>query len=163
MIVGSQAIHALYPDPPIDVVVGSREIDVVPLPYPDFEEWFFYVHEHFGADSEFDVENGVYIDMVREDVPTLPPDWETRSLERSLRLKQGGKTVTVVYPEIHDLLVAKLFANRPQDEAFLLGVSQIIAVDVETLRARLESVIVPPALEPKREWARACADRILSA
>ncbi len=137
MIIGSQAIHAFYPDPPIDVVVGSREVDIVPLPYADFEEWFFYVHEHFGADSEFDLENGVYIDMIREDVPKLPPDWETRCIERSLPLKEEGETVAVVYPEIHDLLVAKLFGTRPQDEAFLQGVSQIIAVNADTLRVRI--------------------------
>ena len=162
LVIGSQAIHAFHRDPPIAVVFGSREVDVTPLPYADFDRWYFYVHEHFGADSEFDIEHGVYIDMVKEGIPKFPSGWETRAIERSLDMNEPGQSVTVVYPEIYDLLITKLLVNRDQDEVFLKGVAQITTLDADTLRARLDSVVLTREKEHRRVWARECVRRVFA-
>lgn len=161
LVVGSQALHAYYVDPSIDTVVESREIDVIPLPYEAFDKWYFYAHEQLGADSEFDERHGVYVDMLRERTAKLPRGWENRVLERRLEL-ESGSPVTAVYPDIHDLLVSKLLANRPQDEAFLRGVRSLITIDRKTLEERLGSVELPKEKERLRTWATSAIARIFS-
>ncbi len=158
LIVGSQALHGTHPDPPIAVVEASREVDIVPLPFEEYERWFYYAHERLGADSEFDVEHGIYVDMVRDRVPKLPPGWESRSIERALQI-DDSRSVTAVYPELHDLLVSKLLANRAQDEAFLRGVTKLGRIDPFVLRERLLSVPLPEEKEPLRGWAFAAVGR----
>jgi hypothetical protein len=70
--------------------------------------------------------------------------------------------VTAVYPDIHDLLVSKLLANRPQDEAFLRGVRSLITIDRKTLEERLGSVELPKEKERLRTWATSAIVRIFS-
>lgn len=152
LIIGSQAIHAFYEDPPIDLVAGSREVDVIPLPYVDFDKWFYYAHERLGADSEFDVENGVYVDMVRDTTPKLPSGWERRTVERTLRAGQN-RTVQAVYPDLHDLLATKLLLGRPQDVEFVKGVLRLLEIDRATIAARIGKIILPVEREPSRELA----------
>jgi len=152
LIVGSQALHGSYPDPPIHVVVSSREIDVVPLPYELFDKWFYYAHERLGADSEFDIEHGLYVDMVRASTPKLPKGWEQRTHERVLRAADG-RSVVAVYPEVHDLLASKLLAARPQDVEFLKGVRKLLSVDRKTIECRIREV----ALSKKHERLRTSA------
>ena len=67
-----------------------------------------------------------------------------------------------VYPDIHDLLVSKLLANRPQDEAFLRGVRSLITIDRKTLEERLGSVELPKEKERLRTWATSAIARIFS-
>ena len=159
LVIGSQAIHATHPDPPIDVVTDSREIDAIPLPYEQFEKWFFYAHERLGSDSEFDLENQLYVDMVNVKVPKLPPDWEARCTHRTLN-REDGTRVDVLYPDIYDLLLTKLLANRPQDEAFLRGVKQLQKLDGSLLATRLEAVELVEGTEHLRNWARKCIGRV---
>jgi hypothetical protein len=160
LIVGSQAIHGVLPDPPLEVVAPSREVDVVPLPYERYEKWYYYAHEHLGADSDFDAEHDVYVDMIKPHVPKLPPDWESRATERTLTFPDSGEAVVVVYPELHDLIVTKLFANGPQDEGFLRGVRALTDIDLSTLRERVASVDLSPEKEHLRKGAYAILDRI---
>lgn len=152
LIIGSQAIHAFYRDPPIDLVAGSREVDVIPLPYAAFDKWFYYAHERLGADSEFDIENGVYVDMVRDTTPKLPSGWEQRAVERTLRAKQG-RSVVAVYPDVHDLLATKLLLGRPQDVGFVKGVLRLLEIDRATVAARIGEIMLPTEREPARAEA----------
>lgn len=160
LVIGSQAVHYFIPNPPIEVVAGSREVDLMPLPYSSFEKWYYYAHEHLGADSEFDSEHGVYVDMVKGDVPRLPMGWESRAHERFLPLSETGDTVTAVFPDLHDLVVTKLFANRAQDIRFLQGIRMLLEVDAATVRERIASVPLPNEMEALRDAAYVAADEV---
>jgi hypothetical protein len=159
LVIGSQAIHAHHANPPIDAVVESREVDLVPQPYADYSKWFYYAHERLGNDSEFDLKHGRYVDMVKDTVPKLPSGWEERAIERTLHLPDG-RVVTAIYPELHDLIVTKLLAGRAQDEAFLRGVLKIADVSERTLRERMASVNLPLERESMRAWADDCLRRV---
>ncbi len=154
LVVGSQAIHGTHPDPPVDVVVMSIEVDVVPLPYERYEKWFFYAHERLGDDSDFAIENHAYVDMIKPSMVRLPSNWQERCTTRELDRGDGG-SVRVLYPEIHDLVVSKLLANRPQDKAFLRGLVSLGYVNRSSIETRLADVPLPAERAELREWARA--------
>ena len=152
LVVGSQAVHAFYPDPPVMIVVASREIHVVPLPFEDFERWYYYAHERMGADSQFDEENGIYVDMLREHAAKLPVGWELRVREKELRSEHKG-VITVVYPDLYDVAAAKLIANRPQGEAFLRGLRRLGEIDRDVLEAHIALVELPSSKKQRKKDA----------
>jgi len=129
----------------------------MPLPYAAFDNWFYYAHERLGADSEFDAEHNVYVEMVRNTMLRLPKGWEERAVERVLRAGTNA-AVTVVYPELHDLLASKLIAGRAQDLAFLQGVRHLLQVDNTTLRMRLKQI----KLTQKQETLRSRANKSIT-
>ncbi len=134
----------------------------MPLPYEPFEKWFYYAHERLGADSEFDAENGVYIDMMRASMLRLPRGWEKRALERIL-LAETPEAIVVVYPELHDLLASKLFAGRAQDLEFLQGARQLLSVDRKTLKRRINQIDLSREQERQRAHALRSLDSAFEA
>ena len=152
LVVGSQAFHARFQNSRIDVVEASREIDLIPLPFAAFEKWYYYAHEKLGVDSEFDEQHGLYVDMLRPHVPKLPAGWEDRVYERTLQ-SPDGRSIVVVYPEIHDLIASKLLANRPRDVEFLRGIRRIERIDLQLLEARVLAVPLDAAKAESRAWA----------
>ena len=94
-VVGSQAIYGSFPDLDLGIVLASKDIDVFTVPY--YESWWLPVVERFGSDSDFDLERGYYVDMVKPDLPRLPNGWEERAVRRTIgTIDIGGRLIEVV-------------------------------------------------------------------
>jgi hypothetical protein len=117
VVIGSQAIHGTWPDPEMDVVLRSNDLDLFPL--------------HGYGDSN----------VVSETLARRPPDWSTRTLREvvgSVEIGGSRREVTVIFPEIHDLTVSKLAIRREKDLEFLAGVVDLGLVEQSILRSRYQ-------------------------
>jgi hypothetical protein len=94
-------------------------------------------------------------------VPKLPSDWESRATIRELE-RGDGHTVEVLYLDVYDLLTTKLFANRPQDEAFLRGVAELQQLDANLLAMRIASVPLKQDQEFRRGQALNTVRRVFA-
>lgn len=147
-VIGSQAIYGAFPDFELGIVLASKDIDVFTLPY--LERWWLPVNERFGSDSDFDVERGYYVDMVKPELPRLPAGWEDRAIRRVIgTIVVDGRTenVTAVFPETHDLAASKIAIGRDQDIAFLSGLVEVGVVERGVLEERLR---LAPRMDEKR-------------
>ena len=147
-VIGSQAIYGAYPDFELEIVLASKDIDVFTLPY--LERWWLPVNERFGSDSDFDVERGYYVDMVKPDLPRLPAGWENRAVRRvigTLLINGRSEDVTAVFPEAHDLAASKVAIGREQDVEFLLGLVEAQVIQRSVLEDRLRQA---PRMDQKR-------------
>jgi hypothetical protein len=164
-VIGSQAIHATFPDPPGDILTISPEVDVYigELYTPQREEQiYFYLLEHMGSASDYDNEHQFYVDPVRRGVvvPILPNGWRDRAVRRSIDVppnnEDSGFSVDACFIEIHDLIASKLSANRPKDrdfvrEAFARGMfDRQIAIE----RLRLCQPSSPATIEAAERFLR---------
>jgi hypothetical protein len=142
VVIGSQAIHGTWPDPEMDVVLRSNDLDLFPLHgYGDSNVVYEELMLHLGQDSDFDLETGTYIEAVSETLARLPPDWSTRTLREvvgSVEIGGSRREVTVIFPEIHDLTVSKLAIRREKDLEFLAGVVDLGLVEQSILRSRYQ-------------------------
>jgi hypothetical protein len=147
-VIGSQAVYGAYPDFELDVVLASKDIDVFTIPY--LERWWLPVIEQFGSDSDFDIERGYYVDMVKPELPRLPLGWEGRAVRRvigTIVVGARSEEVTAVYPEIHDLAASKIAIGRDQDLAFLSGLIESDLVQRDLLEDRLRDA---PRMDKER-------------
>lgn len=126
-VIGSQSIHASFPNPPSGVLTMSPEVDIYigEQHEPEMEDKIFYfVHEHLGSESDYDVEHRYYVDAVKRGkvVPILPDGWRERAVYRRVDVPatedMDAFAVDVFFLEIHDLIASKLAANRPKDRDF---------------------------------------------
>jgi len=139
-VVGSQAIYGSFPDLDLGIVLASKDIDVFTVPY--YESWWLPVVERFGSDSDFDLERGYYVDMVKPDLPRLPNGWEERAVRRTIGtidIEGRAADVVAVFPEAHDLAASKIAIGRAQDADFLAGLVQRGLLDRSLLEDRLAS------------------------
>jgi hypothetical protein len=100
------------------------------------------VVERFGSDSDFDLERGYYVDMVKPDLPRLPNGWEERAVRRTIgTIDIDGRAaeVVAVFPEAHDLAASKIAIGRAQDAEFLAALVQRRLLDRSLLEDRLAS------------------------
>jgi len=137
-VVGSQAIYGSFPDLDLGIVLASKDIDVFTVPY--YESWWLPVVERFGSDSDFDLERGYYVDMVKPDLPRLPNGWEERAVRRTIGtidIDGRASEVVAVFPEAHDLAASKVAIGRAQDAEFLAGLVQRGLLDRSRLEDRL--------------------------
>jgi hypothetical protein len=64
--------------------------------------------------------------------PSGCEDWTSREVIGTIEVRGGEKReVAVIYPEIHDLIVAKLAIGREKDLDFLQGVIDLGLVDLK--------------------------------
>jgi len=139
-VVGSQAIYGSFPDLDLGIVLASKDIDVFTVPY--YESWWLPVVERFGSDSDFDLERGYYVDMVKPDLPRLPNGWKERAVRRTIgTIDIDGRAaeVVAVFPEAHDLAASKIAIGQAQDAEFLAGLAQRGLLDRSVLEERLAS------------------------
>jgi hypothetical protein len=144
VIIGSQAIHGTIPDPDLDVVTRSTDVDLYPV--GGYGERFMVFQDlmlHLGQDSDYHIETDVYLEAVQPDLARFPAGWEarvTRECIGSVEIAGVRKEVTVVFPEIHDLTVSKLAVGvefgRDKDIEFLDGVVRLGLVKREILHDR---------------------------
>jgi hypothetical protein len=139
VVIGSQAVLGQFPDAPEDLLV-SNEADVYPMNHPERAD---LVDGSIGELSPFHDTFGYYAQGVGETTATLPSGWKDRLVPvRSARTR--GATGWCL--EIHDLLIAKLFAGRDKDRRFVEAACRHGLADQAVLRDRLASTDDEPAL-----------------
>lgn len=110
IIVGSQSLHAKFPDIP-DEIVMSVEVDLIAARNADRTEWLNAI----GQDSPFHETFGYYADPVDESTATLPKGWKKRLV--NLPAGEGGNVVGLCL-DPHDLAISKYVARRQKDLRF---------------------------------------------
>jgi hypothetical protein len=132
-IIGSAAILAVLPNPPIGELTATRDADVVPP--QDEERLADQISFVIGEASDFDAEYGYYAQGVTSRTPTYAPrDWKSRAIP----LTVGEMTGRCMEP--HDLVLSKLGAAREKDLPFARSVAQLDLVRREPLIERLELI-----------------------
>jgi hypothetical protein len=130
IIVGSQALHGMYPDL-ADSIVRSAEVDLLAPKSPDRTEWLVAI----GAYSRFHEEFGYYADPVSEETATLPQGWKGRLV----RLPPGDtEGVRGLCLDPHDLAIAKYAAFREKDLLFTRELVRRGILSRDQLLTRLE-------------------------
>jgi hypothetical protein len=156
-VVGSQAVYGSFPDLELGTVLASKDIDVFTIPY--YESWWLPVVERFGSDSDFDLERGYYVDMVKPDLPRLPTGWEARAIRRiigTIDIDGHPAEVEAVFPEAHDLAVSKIAIGRAQDVDFVAGLADRGLLDRSLLEERLPRAPRMDATRLKESRTRVC-------
>jgi len=147
-VIGSSAILAVLPDPPVGVLTATRDVDIIPLNDPDerIADQISYV---IGEASSFDVEHGYHAQGVSASTPMYAPrGWQARVVDVSV-----GKVVAHCM-EPHDVVLSKLGAGRTKDLEFASAAAALGLVEQSVLVARL---LLVPATEAH---ARLIAKRI---
>lgn len=141
VVIGSQAVHGALPNAPISRVERSDDADAFPV---DYEEWMFEpLHTELGFDSDFNKEKGYYFEVVRPEIARFPKGWERRIKTNAIgeiNVRGSNRQVTVSFPDLHDLLAAKLSVKRPHDTAFFRQIYRLGVVDQNLLLQRLAEV-----------------------
>jgi len=145
VVIGSQAIHGTFADVNIDAVVMSPDLDLYPKAGYDPRNIDYEVMmREVGQDSTYHEDTGTYIEAVPTTLARFPFGWEartTREVIGSIEVANGERRkVTVDYPEIHDLTVAKLAIGREKDLDFLQGVVDLNLVNRDLLKDRYREV-----------------------
>jgi len=130
IIIGSQALHARYPDL-ADEIVRSAEVDVLAAKSPDRTEWLNAI----GVFSQFHETYGYYADPVDEKTATLPKGWKGRLVALPPGETEGVKGLCL---EPHDLAIAKYVASRDKDLVFTRELARRGIVSEERLLSLLD-------------------------
>lgn len=130
IVIGSQAIHGQFPDPPAELL-ASIEADLVMPDAPDRSD---LIDGAIGELSPFHQAFGYYGHGVHESVAVLPAGWRDRLVP--YRSDRTGNA-TALCLEVHDLVVSKLAAGRPKDVTFVEALVRHGLIDSNVLRRRL--------------------------
>lgn len=128
VVVGSQAILFILPDAPDELLV-SRELDVYPAMHPERAD---LIDGAIGALSAFDDLYGYHADGVGPESAVMPDDWMDRA-----SLHYVGD-LTVICPDIHDLVLSKCVAGRDKDADFVRVLLARHLIDSAVLFDRLD-------------------------
>jgi hypothetical protein len=152
IVIGSEAIHAQFPNLPPDVT-RSFEVD---LYSPRSREETELIEGSIGEGSPFHSTFGYYAHGVAEETATLPRGWKDRLVTMETP-NTGGATGLCL--EVHDLAVSKLIAGREKDLEYLRSLLKHRLADPATLEARLAETLVETAVH---DQAAARLKRLLS-
>lgn len=151
-VIGSAAILAAVPDPPVGALTATRDVDVIP-PGGD-ERLADRISFVLGEASEFDVEHGYYAQGVSQTTPTYAPrDWQQRAIP--VRIAE----FTAWCMEPHDLVLSKLGAGRDKDLAFARDAAALGLLRREKLLDRLSEV---PCADEHRQLITARIESLFS-
>lgn len=114
VVVGSQAVLGQFPDAP-PALLRSMEADLYPLAQPDRS---VEVDGALGEGSRFHDTYGYYAHGVGPETAKAPRGWQDRLVPVAVTNPRNGTVVTARCLEIHDLVLAKCVAGRPQDVEF---------------------------------------------
>ena len=132
-VVGSAAILAALPDPPVGALTATRDVDVMPA--DGDERLADRISFVIGEASEFDAEYGYYAQGVSSDTPKYAPgDWKMRAIP----IRVAEFTAWCMEPE--DLVLSKLGAGREKDLEFSQSAADLKLVTQEGLFHRLPLV-----------------------
>ena len=129
-MIGSQAIPGQYPDAP-EAFLVSQEADIYAPARPDLSD---EIDGALGQDSRFDRTFGYYADGVEPTTATLPRGWEERLVPIHNENTDGATGWCL---EVHDIAVAKYFANREKDRRYTRDLWREGLIDARTLEERL--------------------------
>jgi len=142
IIIGSQSVLGKHPDAPRELR-QSMELDIYARNNPEMR---IEIERNLGELSRFSETYGYFADGVGPETALLPTGWESR-LTPVYNENTGGATGWCIDP--CDLTIAKLYAARPKDIAFIrtmlkhhfirpVEIERLIATfDDEQLRRRL--------------------------
>ncbi|MEW6581966.1 MAG: DUF6036 family nucleotidyltransferase [Actinomycetota bacterium] len=137
IVIGSQAILAVHPHAPARLLV-SMEADVSPRRDPGSA---LAIDAAIGDVSHFHESFGYYAHGVGPETAIAPAGWQDRlvpidapSVARGQRPRRGWCL------EPHDLMLAKLAANRERDWEFVEVALRCGLVDPEVLTARADTM-----------------------
>lgn len=130
IVVGSQAVLAQHPDAP-EEMLRSNEADVYPKNRP--ERWEV-IDGAIGELSTFHDTFGYYAQGVQEGVATLPRGWKERLVPLRTESTRGATGWCL---EIHDLLISKYIANRPNDRRYCVAAASAGLARSDVLLERL--------------------------
>ncbi|MBW3663388.1 MAG: hypothetical protein KY469_09840 [Actinobacteria bacterium] len=149
LILGSQAIHGSFDVEELPPeVVRSIEADVVILDDP-VGDAASRVDGAIGFMSPFARQFTYHADGMTLDEASLPDGWEGRVVK--LKTDDAAGEVTDVYfPEVHDLALAKLAADRPHDHRFVEALWHADLLDGVTLSRRAAAMSAEPAAKRQR-------------
>jgi hypothetical protein len=134
VIIGSQSLHAKYPDLPDDIV-QSAEVDLIAANVPDRTEWLNAI----GVHSPFHESFGYYADPVDEASAILPAGWKDRLVSLPPG-DTGGVRGWCLDP--HDLVISKYCARRDKDLAFTRDLARRGIVKRKRLAELLDTTAV---------------------
>jgi hypothetical protein len=155
-IIGSQSILLSWPDAPI-VLRTSGEIDAYPENAKIWEitqkaldpdcppEASEEINAFFGEGSDFHREHGFYIDGVDENTARLPPDWNKRSIHRTVEV--DGRQVLAVAPCPEDVIVSKLARLSEKDREFVEAYNAARPLNPDLLIERIKATKFEPAFQ----------------
>lgn len=138
-IIGSAAILAVIPDPPVGTLTATRDVDVIP---PGMDERLAdRISFVLGEASDFDSEYGYHAQGVSCGTPAFAPrDWMTRAIPIQV------ENITAWCMEPTDLVLSKLGAGREKDIDFSRAAVQLGLVTENGLIDRLTNVDAPAEL-----------------
>ena len=140
VVAGSQAALAQFPEGLPKLATLSVEADLAALDDPD-DTKAMQINGAIGEDTIFHETYGYYAEGIGRTLLVLPPGWEQRA-HRVVARRQ--RDVTGIYPEIHDLAVAKLAAGRDKDFAWAQALFQSGHLKPEILLARASATPLEP-------------------
>jgi len=136
-VVGSSAVFASLPHASHPELVATRDVDVA-LP-PNAPTDGDRVELFMGEGSDFDEQNGFYVQSVDLETPRFAPQgW----MERAVEIRVG--TAVARCMELHDLALAKYGVGREKDLGFTRVLAEIGALDRVVLEMRLQTVDTDP-------------------
>ena len=136
VVIGSQAVLGQFPNAP-DALRVSIEVDVYPRYAPEKSD---LIDGAIGELSAFHQTFGYYAHGVDETTATLPSGWEERLVPVHNEYTDGATGWCL---EIHDLAISKLAAGRERDLDFLQVLVREGMVDLNVLRDRLGTLVLP--------------------
>jgi hypothetical protein len=150
VIVGSQSILGVVPNPPAECLV-SMEADIFPL---DAEELSDLIEGALGEGSQFHDTFGYYAQGVDSTTSVLPRGWKTRLVRLQSKETKGyvGYCLDAV-----DLFLAKCAANRDKDRRFNLALLRGNCVRSTDALARVDDM---PLDEAGKQRLRALIHRL---
>ena len=134
VIIGSQAILGMFPDPPKELVV-SQEADLYPADDPAKSD---LIDGSIGELSPFHEQFGYYAHGVGPETAVLARNWKSRVV-RIQNENTGGVAGLCLHPV--DIAVSKLIAGRQKDIEFVrdaLRHGLLSAKDIESICSELQ-------------------------
>lgn len=126
VVLGSQAILGLYPDPPKELLV-SQEVDMYPLEQPQKAD---LIDGTMGELSPFHEEFGYYAHGVGPETALLPRNWQDRIVVLNNE-NTNGVTGLCLHPG--DIAISKLLAGREKDLRFVAGLLKYKLISEEEI------------------------------
>lgn len=132
-IIGSAAILAVLPNPPVGALTATRDVDVIPP--NDDERLADRISFVLGEASDFDAEHGYYVQGVTSRTPLYAPGaWMARAIPVRVERYTGWCM------DPHDLVLSKLGAGRDKDLDFARSAATLGLVHRRELIQRLDNV-----------------------
>jgi hypothetical protein len=161
LVIGSQAILGTYDVhqlPPRVTLSDEADVVVVDDSGGGLAD---QIDAQIGMESSFDRTFGYYADGVELSTAKLPDGWEGRAIDQTAGYDEHGPIIAR-FIDVHDLVVSKMAAGRPQDREYVHALRDAGLVDGQVLVERAAILNDPTVPGPVRnrvgEWAQQIAE-----